>query len=143
DRPVRSEKMIRLLLVSAALLLASVQSHAAGDPRAARAEAILRAEMAQRAIPGLQIAIVQHGRIVLQRSFGIANVQYDVKATDDSIFSINSITKAFTGVAIMQLVERGLVDLSAPISTYLDDLPEAWRPVTVRQALTHMSGIPN
>jgi CubicO group peptidase (beta-lactamase class C family) len=134
--------MIRLLLVFA-LTLAGVQSHAASDSRASRADALLRTEMKERAIPGLQIAVVQHGQIVLHRSLGTANLQYDLPVTDRSVFQINSITKAFTGVAVMQLVEQSQIDLSAPVSTYLDDLPEAWRAVTVRQLLTHMAGIPN
>jgi CubicO group peptidase (beta-lactamase class C family) len=47
------------------------------------------------------------------------------------------------GVAIMQLVEEGKLDLSAPISRYLNDLPESWRPITVKQLLTHVSALPN
>jgi len=59
------------------------------------------------------------------------------------VFPIFSCTKAFTGVAIMQLVEEGKLDLSAPVSRYLDGLPTAWQPVTIRQLLTHVSGLPN
>lgn len=63
--------------------------------------------------------------------------------SDKSIFPVNSCTKAFTGVAVMQLVEEGMLDLSAPVSEYLEGLPTSWRPVTVRQLLTHVSGLPN
>src|SRR5687767_8250129 len=45
--------------------------------------------------------------------------------------------------AIMQLVEDGKIDLSAPVSRYLDGLPAAWQPITIRQLLTHVSGLPN
>ncbi|HVE58470.1 MAG TPA: serine hydrolase, partial [Pyrinomonadaceae bacterium] len=77
------------------------------------------------------------------KSFGIANLQDSVRVTNRSIFAINSCTKAFTGVAMMQLVEEGKVDLSAPVSRYLDELPEAWQSVTIRQLLTHISGLPD
>jgi len=99
--------------------------------------------MRERRIPGLQVAVVRRGKIVLLRSLGVANVQDSVPVTRRTIFPINSCTKAFTGVAVMQLVEEGKVDLSAPVSAYLDGLPAPWRPVTVRQLLTHVSGLPN
>jgi CubicO group peptidase (beta-lactamase class C family) len=56
---------------------------------------------------------------------------------------INSITKAFVGVAIMQLVEEGKVELDAPVSRYIDSLPETWREARIRQLLSHTSGLPD
>ncbi len=106
-------------------------------------DTFLRREMKERRIPGLQVAVVQHGKMVLLQSYGIANLQDSVPVTNTSIFAINSCTKAFTGVAIMQLVEAGKVDLAAPVSRYLEGLPPAWQPVTVRQLLTHVSGLPD
>src|SRR3546814_1692640 len=52
------------------------------------------------------------------------------------------ISKAFTGIAVMQLVEDGKLDLAAPISHYLDGLPEGWKPITVRQLATLNAGVP-
>jgi len=106
-------------------------------------ERVVRDMMRKRNIPGLQVAIVRHGRVVMRGAYGIANVQDDVPVTDDTVFSINSATKSFTGVAIMQLVEDGKLALDAPVSRYLDGLPATWRPVTVRQLLTHTSGLPD
>src|SRR6478735_4691188 len=99
--------------------------------------------MHKRKIPGLQLAIVRKGQIVKSGNYGFANVQDSIPVSDRTVFTINSITKAFTGVAIMQLVEAGKLNLSSPISTYLTDLPEAWQPVTVLQLLSHTSGIPD
>lgn len=99
-------------------------------------------QMERRHIPGLQLAVVQKGRVVLLRAYGVANIQDAVAVDDTTLFSINSITKAFTGVAIMQLVEAGKLELGAPVSRYLDGLPESWRAVSVRQLLTHNSGLP-
>lgn len=106
-------------------------------------DAIVQREMKERRIPGLQIAIVQHGKIILNKSYGIANIQDSVPVSNKSIFSINSCTKVFTGVAIMQLVEEGKIELSAPVSRYIDDLPVSWQPVTIKQLLTHISGLPD
>jgi CubicO group peptidase (beta-lactamase class C family) len=98
--------------------------------------------MDERSIPGLQIAVVRSGRIELLDALGVANVEHQVPVTDRSVFSINSMAKAFTGIAVMQLVEAGQLDLSATLSTYLDDLPEPWRAITVRQLATLNAGVP-
>lgn len=105
-------------------------------------EQLIRSEMAARDIPGLQMAIVQNGKIVFTGAYGLANKETSAPVTNKTIFRINSISKAVTGVAAMQLVEAGKLDLDAPIATYLEKLPEAWSGVTVRQALTHTSGLP-
>jgi CubicO group peptidase (beta-lactamase class C family) len=86
--------------------------------------------------------VVRQGRIELLEELGFANVEHQVSVSKDSVFSVNSMSKAFTGVAVMQLVEAGELDLSAPVSTYLKDLPEHWRSITVRQLATLTSGVP-
>ncbi|WP_343617202.1 serine hydrolase [Novosphingobium sp.] len=103
----------------------------------------LGAQMSRLRIPGLAVAVVKEGRIVLARSYGIGSVEFGLPVRDDTVFAINSITKAFTGVAAMRLVDKGKLDLSAPVGRYLKDLPEAWRGVTIRQLLSHQSGLPD
>lgn len=98
--------------------------------------------MEQRGIPGLQFAAIRGGEILALEALGTADVEHDVPVTHESVFSINSMTKAFTGVALMQLVEAGLLDLEAPIGQYLEDLPATWRSITVRQLATLTSGVP-
>lgn len=132
-----------LSLFLSVLLAVCLQPQASARANLVKVEALLRREMHERRIPGLQVAVVRHGEIVLLRSFGVANLQDSVPAGNKSIFAINSCTKAFTGVAIMQLAEEGKLNLSAPVSSYLDGLPKPWRPVTIRQLLTHVSGLPN
>jgi CubicO group peptidase (beta-lactamase class C family) len=111
--------------------------------REKQVEDFLLGQMKDLNIPGLQVAIVQKGKIVLNKSLGIANIQDNIPVDNQSIFAINSCTKTFTGVAIMQLVEEGKLDLSAPVSQYIDSLPAQWRPVKIRQLLTHISGLPD
>ncbi len=98
--------------------------------------------MKERNIPGLQVAVVRDGRIAVLDALGLANLEHQVSATHSSVFSINSMAKAFTGIAVMQLVEAGQLDLSAPISKYLDDLPKSWGPISARQLATLTSGLP-
>ncbi|WP_461064863.1 serine hydrolase [Spirosoma horti] len=103
----------------------------------------VRGQMRQLKIPGMQVAVVQHGQLLFSKSYGYANLQDSVPVTSKTIFALNSCTKAFTGVAIMQLVEDGNLDLGAPVSRYLDGLPATWQPITIRQLLTHVSGLPD
>ena len=106
-------------------------------------DAFLKERMRERNIPGMQLAIVKNGEIVKLGNYGLANVQDSIPVSGNSVFTLNSITKAFVGVAIMQLVEAGKLDLSLPVSTYLNDLPDAWKAVTTQQLLSHTSGIPD
>lgn len=103
----------------------------------------LRTKMMANNIPGLQVAVVKNKKIIKIASYGLANVQDDVKVDNTTLFNLASITKAFTCVAVLQLVEKGKLDLSASISTYLSDLPLAWQKVTLIQLLAHTSGLPD
>ncbi len=104
---------------------------------------LVRAEMLVRKIPGLQVAIVKGNKLWLSEAFGTANIEHQVPVTNNTLFSINSATKAFTGVAIMQLAEEGKVDVMQPIGRYLDSLPLAWSNIKVKSLLDHTSGIPD
>lgn len=106
-------------------------------------DAIVNTEMKERKIPGMQIAVVQNGKIVLNKSYGVANIQNDLPVKNTSVFPINSTTKVFTAVAVMQLVEQGKIGLSEPISKYLENLPSEWQKITVEQLMTHISGLPD
>jgi CubicO group peptidase (beta-lactamase class C family) len=116
---------------------------ATAETRSQRADAILHRAMQDRKIPGMQAAVVIDGRIVFSRSYGVANLQTPVRVTSKTLFSINSITKAFTGIAVMEEVEKGRLNLSVPISTYLTDIPATWGRVNTLQLLGQISGLPD
>ena len=101
--------------------------------------------MEQYCIPGGAVAIVQNGKVILQKGYGYSNVEQQKRfMTDQTSFSIASITKSFTAIAIMRLVEEGKVSLSENILTYLPTLKmdnPYGKPVTVEQLLTHTGGI--
>jgi CubicO group peptidase (beta-lactamase class C family) len=94
-------------------------------------------------IPGLQLAVIRNGKIEKLKSYGLANIENQVATTDESVFSINSCTKAFVGVAIMQLQEQGKLNINDPISKYIDNIPSSWQKITLKQLLTNTSGLPN
>lgn len=106
-------------------------------------DVFLESKMKQLNIPGLQLAVVKHGTIIKTKSYGLANIENDIAVTGESMFSINSCTKSFVGVAIMQLQEEGKLNVKDPISKYLDDLPVAWQGLTIKQLFANSSGLPN
>ncbi len=119
------------------LLLASV-SAVADD-----VDTYIEAQMQQLHIPGVSLAVVRDGRIAKLHSYGLANVELNVPVANGTVFEIGSITKQFTGAAIMMLVEEGKIGLDEKIGKYLAGVPEAWSSVTIRHLLTHSSGIQN
>lgn len=108
-----------------------------------KADIAIKDLMKKNKIVGLQLAVVKNNKIVKTSNYGLGNIQDSIAVDSETVFSINSMTKAFTGVAIMQLVESGKLDLEDPISKYLDSLPNTWRNITIKQITTHTSGIPD
>jgi CubicO group peptidase (beta-lactamase class C family) len=143
SKPVNSALLFALV---APFLSLTAARAGASAPLSRSTEAVrqyLKMEMASRHIPGMQVAVIQHGRIVFLTAMGEANIERHIPVTDSTMFAIASATKAFTGVALLQLVERQKLDLAAPVSRYLDRLPRAWGEVTIRQLAAEISGLPN
>jgi len=103
----------------------------------------LEKEMKEQGIPGLQITVVKNNKLILSESLGLSNVPFSVKTKKNTIFSINSIAKIFASTAIMQLAEKGKLQIKQPISNYLNGLPANWQKVTIEQLLSHTSGLPD
>ena len=86
-----------------------------------------------------------HGDKVQSAAAGVINVNTGVDVTPDTLFQIGSITKVYTTTLIMQLVDEGRIELGAPAAAYLPELRfgngEASHTVTIRQLLTHTSGV--
>jgi D-alanyl-D-alanine carboxypeptidase len=107
-------------------------------------DAYVKAEMARQRIPGLSVAIVRSGKVILAKGYGLANVEHSVPATRDTVYPVGSLTKSFTATAIMMLVEAGKLSLDERVCNYLPDLiPAAWSEVTVRHLLSHTAGVPD
>jgi D-alanyl-D-alanine carboxypeptidase len=103
----------------------------------------VKRQMRLRQIPGLSLAVVKEGNIIKAKGYGLANVELNVPATQDTIYEIGSVTKVLTATAIVMLVNDGKMRLDDPITNYLSGLPAAWGGVTVRHLLAHTSGITN
>jgi CubicO group peptidase (beta-lactamase class C family) len=107
----------------------------------AEVDRYVQGELAARKIPGLALAVMREGRIVLARGYGYANLEHRVPVTAETIFQSGSVGKQFTATLIMMLVEAGRLGLDDPIGRHLPGVPEAWSGMTVRHLLTHTSGL--
>ena len=95
---------------------------------------------------GLAVGVVRDGSLAFFSGHGLADIASHIPVTEDTVFRVGSLTKTFTAIAVMQLMEQGLVDLDAPANDYLRayrlvPTDPRWRPPTSRHLLTHTAGI--
>lgn len=104
-------------------------------------DSTIEAQRKVQKIRGLSVVICRDGNVVKASSYGLANVELDVPATPETIFQTGSVGKQFTAMAVMTLVEEGKIGLDDKLSKYIPEEPAAWHDITIRQLLTHTSGI--
>jgi len=128
-------------------LVATCPAHAAeglSDEELAPAiEQLADEELKKRALAGLSIGVARRGEVVFAKGFGLADLENDVPATQQSVYRIGSITKQFTAAAILQLAEQGKLALDDDIRKHLPDYQTHDQLITIHHLLTHTSGIPN
>lgn len=129
--------MIRRLLILAMLMTAPASAR--GTP--SDADRFIAFEQRVNHIPAIAYAVVRDGRVITEKAIGSGSPEWPVPVTIHSRFQLASVTKLYTGVLLMRMVEAGKLSLDAPISAYLADSPEAWRSITIRQLANHSSGI--
>lgn len=89
------------------------------------------------------VLVAKDGKILYRGAVGKAQAEWDIPNTPETKFRLGSITKQFTAVAVLQLVEKGKINLSAPVKTYYPEAPAAWDAITIHHLLNHTSGIPS
>ena len=90
---------------------------------------------------GLSIAVVRHGQLVLAKGFGYADLSERVPVSADTVFRLASITKEFTAAALLHLQEEGELSLDDRMGDFLPNYPAAVRRITIRDLLSHTSGL--
>jgi CubicO group peptidase (beta-lactamase class C family) len=128
----------RLLLVMIAAAAALAQSPAAPD-RAAQVDAVFAAWNS--ATPGCAVGVGMNGRPVLQRGYGMADLEHDVANRAETIFEAGSVSKQFTAAAVLLLARDGKLSLDDPVRKYIPELPDYGVTLTIRHMLTHTSGL--
>jgi len=89
------------------------------------------------------VLVVQGDRVLLDKAYGFANLEWKIANTPATRFRLGSVTKQFTAAAILMLEERGLLKISDRARTHLPDLPAGWEAITITQLLSHTGGVPN
>ena len=116
-----------LMLVGSGALQARAQESPSAeliDPRVARFREHLEADRERLRIPGLSAVILEDGEVRWTQGFGYADVEGRVPATPDTLYHIASVTKTFTAILVLQLVEQGKLDLDAPVSRYVPEIKD-------------------
>jgi len=135
--------MRRFAFVAVLLLAVSTPS---GTLRAAELDARITRQLhtnaARYGIVGQAVLIRHNGTLLAQAVAGEADLTTHQPVTPETVFNTYSLAKLLVSALVMQRVEAGRVELDAPASRYLPDLPEAWQTITVRQFLNHASGVP-
>lgn len=142
--------MIRrdMLAATAALPVAGLAARAASAARPRRPDALagfertLRRQMETERVPGLTVGYIR-GKSMWAKGYGHADLENAVPATSESAYRYASVQKSMTAVAVLQLVERGRIDLLAEIQAYVPYYPKKRYPVIVRDLLGHLAGIPH
>ena len=91
--------------------------------------------------PGCAVGYARNGKLILQRQFGMANLEHDIAIDAHTVFRVGSTSKQFVATSIAMLSLQGKLDLDADIHSVLPDLPDYGSPVTIRQMVNHSSGI--
>ena len=91
--------------------------------------------------PGCAVGVGVNGQAVLERAYGMADLEHDVPNTADTIFEAGSVSKQFTAAAVLLLVREGKLSLDDPARKYVPEVPEYGSPLTIRHMLTHTSGL--
>lgn len=91
--------------------------------------------------PGCALGVIQNGRFVHQRGYGMANLEHEVPISSRSVFRIGSTSKQFVAMSIALLVEQGKLSLDDDVRKYLPEMPEYERRINLRHLVHHTSGI--
>jgi CubicO group peptidase (beta-lactamase class C family)/D-alanyl-D-alanine dipeptidase len=105
---------------------------------------LIQNEMQDKKLPAFSIALVDDQKVIWAQGFGYADPDKKTVATAETVYRIGSVSKLFTDIGVMQLVERGQLDLDAPLQKYLPDFHPHnpfGTPITLRQLMSHRSGL--
>src|SRR5437016_1166644 len=136
----RSLRSLRSLLGTLVLVVASHRDGGAQD--VSRMDRIIQSHVDSKQFMG-SVLVAQDGKVLLDKGYGSANLEWDIPDSPHTKFRLGSLTKQFTAAAILLLEERGKLKTDDLVAKYLTDAPAAWGKITIGNLLTHTSGIPN
>ena len=113
----------------------------AGSAQVAAVDAVVERFLTEEKAGGLAVAVMKGDDVVHMKGYGFADLEHRVPATEHTVFKLASLSKQFTAMAVMILVERGTLDLAAPVTRYFPEFPAEGHVPTVGQLINHTSGL--
>ncbi len=123
------------------LLLSNASCNAHGQE--SEIDAYMNGLIKDQQIAGASVAVSKDGKWIVNKSYGYADVEGKINVTDTTGFNIMSVTKIFIACAVVQLADKKRIDLDAPITKYLEQLPKQYNNVLIYQLLNHTAGVPD
>jgi CubicO group peptidase (beta-lactamase class C family) len=112
-----------------------------GQGPAADLDSVVQRMMAQEGVVGASVLVRRGDKILLHKGYGFADLGLEAAAKEETVYHVVGPMLPFTGIAVMQQMERGKLSLDDDISKYVPEFPLQGRHVTIRQLLNHTSGI--
>src|ERR1044071_2328720 len=132
---------LRWILAAAAAALLIAHRDARADASAAELDAVAQRVITQARVAGASGLVVHRGKVVLHKGYGFADLGLEAPVGDDTVYHVVGPMLPFTGIAVLQLMERGKLALDDSIARYIPEFPLQGHRVTIRQLLNHTSGI--
>ncbi|HEX8545490.1 MAG TPA: serine hydrolase domain-containing protein [Cytophagaceae bacterium] len=105
-------------------------------------DSLVSSQMTKQHIPGLSLAIIKDGKVLIAKGYGLANLEHNIPATEETIYKIGSVSKQMIATATMVFIQEGRLKLTDSIPKFFKGSPEAWNKITIRHLLNHTSGLP-
>lgn len=121
--------------------LCALRAQALKPAQVAAIDTYVAAEMARERVPGAEVGVYRNGHAVLVKGYGLANVEWKAPVTATTLMQSGSVGKQFTATAVMMLVEQGKLNLDDSITRYFTDAPASWKPIKLKNLLSHTSGL--
>ncbi len=127
----------RILLAFCLFIIAVSQLHAQVE----QIDSFIKQQMKEQGMVGLSIGIIKNGKLLMAKGYGFANLEYNLPATENTMYKLASVSKHMIATGIMLLVQEGKLKLTDSITKFFKDAPPTWNKVTVRHLLNHTSGL--
>ncbi|RYE50995.1 MAG: class A beta-lactamase-related serine hydrolase, partial [Sphingobacteriales bacterium] len=124
-------KLIALFLMVGLMANAQVDS----------TDLIIQRMMNTQKIVGLSLAVIKNGKTLINKGYGLANAEFKVPVTSETVIRVGSLSKQFFTTAILKLQEEGKLGIEDPVHKFFPDAPETWRPIQIKHLMSHTSGL--
>jgi CubicO group peptidase (beta-lactamase class C family) len=113
------------------------------DDTIERVDALVATEMKAQRLPGYALTVIKNGNVIIKKGYGLADLEKGRPVTAKTVFGLASLTKAFTAICLLSLVDQGRIKLDDTLDRYIPKLPKTYQKLTLRQLATMTAGVPS